>query len=94
MFRFWIDKEEWILRFSTHGQIENEIRQAIVTSIVQLGEKLATFSHGESFIIFHEKFGIIVFNIEKVPSLILTVLSIVPKEKWYVQKTSSIQPYQ
>ncbi|WP_077213721.1 hypothetical protein [Bacillus dakarensis] len=93
MFRFLIDQDEWILRFSTHVEVEDDDKQAIVEAIAQLDKTLLSFSHGESFIIFHESIGIIVFYIEKVPSLILSVISIVPKDKWYIQKNKSIQPY-
>jgi hypothetical protein len=93
MFRFLIDQDEWILRFSTHVEVENEDKQAIADAITQLDKTLSSFSHGESFIIFHENIGVIVFYIEKVPSLILSVVSIVPKDKWYIIKNNLIQPY-
>lgn len=93
MYRFSIDSDDWILRFSPHIQIELSIKQVIVSSIIQLGKELPSFSHGESFIIFNDHIGIIVFNVEKVPSLILTVSNIVSKDRWYVQKNLTIKPY-
>lgn len=93
MYRFSIDADDWILRFSPHIQIELSIKQVIVSSIIQLGKELPSFSHGESFIIINDHIGIIVFNVEKIPSLILTVSNIVSKDRWYVQKNLTIKPY-
>ena len=93
MYRFSIDADDWILRFSPHVEIEKEIKQIIVSSIIQLGEQLPSFPHGESFIIMNDQIGLIVFNVEKIPSLILTVSNIVSKDKWYVQENLAIRPY-
>lgn len=93
MYRFSIEKEDWILRFSPNLQIERETKKAIVNFIMQIGKDLSSYSHGESFVIFSESEGVIVFNIEKVPSFILTVSSAVPKDKWYVQNGSTVSAY-
>ncbi|MBS4190956.1 hypothetical protein KHA94_12260 [Bacillus sp. FJAT-49705] len=93
MFRFSIGADDWILRFSPHIQIESEIRKIIVSSIIQLGNELPSFSHGESFIIKSNHIGLIVFNVEKIPSFILTVSNIVSKDKCYIQENCTIRPY-
>ncbi|QED48359.1 hypothetical protein [Cytobacillus dafuensis] len=93
MFRFSIGADDWILRFSPHIQIDSEIRKIIVSSIIQLGNKLPYFSHWESFIIMDNQIGLIVFNVEKIPSLILTVSNIVSKDKCYIQENLMIRPY-
>ena len=93
MYRFSIDADDWILRFSPHVQIELDIKQIIVSSIIQLGKQLPSFSHGESFIIMNDHIGLIVFNVEKIPSLILTVSNIVSKDNWYIQENLTIKPY-
>ncbi|MEH7125215.1 hypothetical protein V7127_18545 [Bacillus sp. JJ1773] len=93
MYRFSIDKDDWILRFSPHVQIELGIKQIIVSSIAHLGKQLPSFPHGESFIIMNDQIGLIVFNVEKIPSLILTVSNIVSKDRWYIQENFTIKPY-
>ncbi|WNS73953.1 hypothetical protein RRV45_13600 [Bacillus sp. DTU_2020_1000418_1_SI_GHA_SEK_038] len=93
MYRFSIDKDDWILRFSPHVQIELDIKQIIVSSIVQLGKQLPSFPHGESFIIMNDQIGLIVFNVEKIPSLILTVSNIISKDRWYIQENYTLKPY-
>ncbi|KAB2338250.1 hypothetical protein F7731_01400 [Cytobacillus depressus] len=93
MYRFSIDQDNWILRFSPHVQIEADIKKIIVSSITQLGKELPSFSHGESFIIMSDDIGLIVFNVEKIPALILTVSNIVSKDKWYIQENLTIKPY-
>jgi hypothetical protein len=93
MYRFSIGNENWILRFSPNILLEDESKQAIVKSILQLGKELPTFSHGESFVIMNRKIGLIVFIIEKIPSLILTVSNIIEKEKWYIQTDNKIKKY-
>ncbi|MGM0899827.1 MAG: hypothetical protein ACQEXB_01730 [Bacillota bacterium] len=93
MYRFSIDGRDWILRFSQHLEIEEKERESIIHSVIK-GPKLKGFSHGDSFLLFDKEMGVIVFNIEKVPSSILTVSTIVPKEKWFIKNESSIDPYQ
>ncbi|MFK9093381.1 hypothetical protein [Bacillus salipaludis] len=87
MFRFSIEGEEWILRFSPQVFIEKEEKQAVLMSLLQIGDDLTNFSHGNSFIMFAKKIGAIVFDVERIPSLILTVSNIVPKENWYIQES-------
>ncbi|WP_313800539.1 hypothetical protein [Cytobacillus sp.] len=93
MYRFSIGSQEWILRFSPHIEIEPEIKQAIISTILQLGSELQTYSHGESFVIINDYVGIIVFNVEKIPSFILTVSNIVNEENWYIQKKLTLKKY-
>ncbi|NRG45065.1 hypothetical protein [Bacillus sp. CRN 9] len=83
MYRFSINHHEWILRFSVNVIIEKQERQRICKAIIQMGKELIHYSHGDSFIILDNEQGIIVFNIETIPSFILTVSNVIPKEDWY-----------
>lgn len=85
MYRFSIEGEEWILRFSPQVLIESNEKQAIIMSLLHIGNKLSAYSHGNAFIMFTKKIGAIVFEVERIPSLILTVSNIIPKECWYIQ---------
>jgi hypothetical protein len=85
MFRFTIEGEEWILRFSPQVFIDAAEKQAILMSLLHIGNDLANFPHGKAFIMFTKKIGAIVFDVERIPSLILTVSNIVPEENWYIQ---------
>ncbi|WP_223593369.1 hypothetical protein [Neobacillus bataviensis] len=85
MYRFSIDGDEWILRFSPQIRIEADEKQAIFMSLQQMSHKLATFSHGDAFIMFNRNIGAIVFNVERIPSFILTVSNIISEENWYIQ---------
>ncbi|WP_160721225.1 hypothetical protein [Bacillus sp. USDA818B3_A] len=91
MYRFSISGENWILRFSPQVLIEAEEKQAILMSLMHIGNELADFSHGSAFIMFAKKIGAIVFEVERIPSLILTVSNIVPEEHWYVQEKNSFK---
>ncbi|KLV27869.1 hypothetical protein CHH55_15315 [Niallia circulans] len=93
MYRFSIEKENWILRFTPNIVLEEDSKEALVKSILQLGSVLPSFSHGESFVILVKKIGLIVFIVEKIPSLILTVSNIIEKENWYIQTDSKIKKY-
>lgn len=93
MYRFSIEKENWILRFTPNIVLEEDSKEVVVKSILQLGNVLPSFSHGESFVIMVKKIGIIVFNVEKIPSFILTVSNIIEKEHWYIQIDSKIKKY-
>lgn len=93
MYRFSIEKENWILRFTPNIVLEEDSKEAVVKSILQLGSVLPSFSHGESFVILVKKIGLIVFIVEKIPSLILTVSNIIEKENWYIQTESKIKKY-
>lgn len=93
MYRFSIESENWILRFTPNVMLEDGSKQAIVNSILQLGKELSTFKHGEPFVILVKSIGLIVFNVEKIPSLILTVSNIIEKERWYIQKENKITKY-
>ncbi len=88
MYRFSIDGEEWILRFSPRVLIEAEEKQAIIMSLLHIGDDLASFPHGNAFIMFVNKIGAIVFDVERIPSLILKVSNIVPDENWYFQDSN------
>jgi len=83
MYRFSVEGEEWILRFSPNITIESEEKKAIIMSLLHIGDQLSSFSHGKAFIMFNEKIGAIIFEVERIPSLILTVSNIIPKENWY-----------
>jgi hypothetical protein len=85
MFRFSIDGEEWILRFSPQVSIESEERQAVLMSLLHISHDLSAFSHGAAFIMFTKKIGAFVFVVERIPSLILTVSTIIPRENWYFE---------
>lgn len=93
MYRFSIENENWILRFSPNVLLEEEERENIIKGVLQLGKELSTLSHGQSFVIMNETIGLIVFNVEKIPSFILTISNRVEKEKWYVQKKAGIEPF-
>lgn len=92
MFRFSIEGEEWILRFTPQVSIEADERQAILMSLQHISSNLSTFTHGDAFIMFTKKIGAIVFDVERVPSLILTVSNIISEEHWYYQD-SSVDPF-
>jgi hypothetical protein len=94
MYRFSIDGETWILRFSPHIFLEHAERQEIINLLIQLGKDLSRFSHGSAFCFFTEKMGLLVFDVERIPSLILTISNVVTKENWYVEKVSKMKPYQ
>lgn len=83
MYRFSIKGEEWILRFSPQVFIEAEEKQAILMSLFQIGNDLSSFSHGAAFLMFTKKIGAIVFDVQRIPSFILTVSNIIPEENWY-----------
>ena len=93
MYRFSIENENWILRFTPNIILEDDSKHAIVKSILQLGSALTSFSHGESFVIMVKQIGLIVFNVEKIPSLTLTVSNIIEKENWYIQTENKIKKY-
>ncbi|WP_042355330.1 hypothetical protein [Bacillus rubiinfantis] len=86
MYRFSIDQDHWILRFSPKIAIETEERQEIFLSILQMGNRLSRFSHGDSFLMFSKQIGAIIFEVETVPSFILTVSTIISEDNWYQQK--------
>ena len=83
MYRFSIDGAEWILRFSPQVYIESVEKQTILSAFLDIKGDLERYSHGSAFIIFTKKIGAIVFDVERVPSLILTVSNIIPEEHWY-----------
>lgn len=85
MYRFSIEKDEWVLRFSPKLSIDADERQMILMSLLHIGEKLSKYSHGDAFIIFTKKIGAIVFTVETIPSFILTVANIISEEYWYNQ---------
>jgi hypothetical protein len=93
MYRFSIDGSNWILRFSPNLEMEDDEKEEIIQSMVHLGPKLRGFSHGDSFLVFDKESGGIVFMVEKVPSLIVTVMTVVPEEQWFVKKSLQIEPY-
>ncbi|WP_445493033.1 hypothetical protein [Niallia sp. 03133] len=93
MYRFSIENENWILRFSPNIVLEDERKQAIVKTILQMGKELPTFSHGKSFVIMNKSIGLIVFNVEKIPSFILTVSNIIERDSWFELTENKIKKY-
>ena len=93
MFRLAIEEEEWIVRFSPHLSIDQEEREEIVEPLLRFGRVLSTFKHGDSFIIMNESIGMIVCRIEKIPSLILNISTVVPKNHWFVQKDHTLKKF-
>lgn len=79
--------EEWILRFSTHVLMDSDEKQEILMSLLHIGNDLSVFSHGAAFLMFSKKIGAIVFDVERIPSFILTVSNIIPEENWYNQNS-------
>ncbi|HAQ08010.1 MAG TPA: hypothetical protein DCR24_10985 [Bacillus bacterium] len=94
MYRFSIGDENWIILFSQHLSLDSKEKEAIIRSIAIMGPQWAGFSHGESFVIFHELIGAIVIRIEKIPSLILTVSAVVPRDRWYINDKNIIEPFE
>ena len=93
MYRFAIDGNNWIIRFSPHLGIEEEEKENVIRLVQEFETKVNGFSHGESFLLFDDKMGAIIFRIEKIPSSIFTVSTIVPKDKWYKKTSLAIEPY-
>lgn len=93
MFRFSIKDDNWIVRFSPNLNLEYQHKQAILNSIFQLDKELVNFAHGDAFAIFNDEIGLIIFNVEKIPSLILTISNIISKDNWYKQRDLKIIPY-
>jgi hypothetical protein len=92
MYRFSIEGDDWILRFSPQVFIDSDEKQTILLSLLHMGVDLENFPHGKAFIIFTKKIGAIVFNVERVPSLILTVSNIITEDNWYSQESSAMKP--
>jgi hypothetical protein len=88
MYRFSIEGDDWILRFSPQVFIDSDDKQTILLALMHMGVDLENYTHGSAFIIFTKKIGAIVFNVERIPSLILTVSNIIPEENWYSQESS------
>jgi len=87
MYRFSFGEEEWILRFAPQIAIEEEEKQNILIAMLQIGEEINSYSHGNAFIMFTKKIGAIIFVVETIPSFILTVSNIIPEENWYYQNS-------
>lgn len=87
MFRFSMEGEDWILRFSPQLSIEADEKQAILMSLLQIGDDVTNFSHGHAFIMFTKNIGAIVFEVERIPSFILTVSNIIPEDYWYTEES-------
>jgi hypothetical protein len=90
MYRFSIEGDEWILRFSPQVYMDSDEKQMILFALLHMGVKLDNYSHGSAFIIFTKKIGAIVFCVERIPSLILTVSNIIPEDHWYNQDLPSL----
>jgi hypothetical protein len=83
MFRFSLDEVEWILRFAKNIELDENKQQKIVCAIIELKEKLFIYHHGSSFAIFNDDLGLIILNIERIPSSIITVSNVITKQNWY-----------
>jgi hypothetical protein len=83
MYRFSIDGEEWIVRFSPQATFEGEERTAVLKAINNFKKNLILFTHGDAFLVSDQTIGVIVFKVERIPSLILTVCHIIPEERCY-----------
>jgi hypothetical protein len=94
MYRFLIEGETWIVRFSPHISLDQDERHKIVSLLIQLGKKIFGISHGRAFCVFSETMGLLVIEVERIPSLILTISNAVTKENWYIEKDSQIIPFQ
>jgi hypothetical protein len=46
---------------------------------------LSLFAHGEAFLVVDTTIGVLVFKVERIPSLILTVSNIIPEIHCYFQ---------
>jgi hypothetical protein len=92
MYRFSIEGDEWILRFSPQVYIDSDDKQTILFALLHMGVDLDKYSHRSAFIIFTKKIGAIVFDVERIPSLILTVSNIIPEDNWYSQEFPSMKP--
>jgi hypothetical protein len=92
MYRFSIEGDDWILRFTPQVFIDSDEKQTILLSLLHMGVDLENYTHGSAFIIFAEKIGAIVFDVERIPSLILTISNIIPEDNWYNQESSSMKP--
>jgi hypothetical protein len=91
MFRFSINGEEWILRFSPQVFIDSHEKQAILMSLLHIGNNLSAYSHGDAFLMFTKDIGAIVFDVERIPSFILTVSNIISEDDWYIHD-SALKP--
>ncbi|MDQ0272041.1 hypothetical protein [Cytobacillus purgationiresistens] len=93
MYRFSINQQEWILRFSINVTMEKLEKQRVFKAIVQMGSELIHFTHGDSFIIIDKEIGMVVFNVETIPSFILIVSNVVSDEDWYMYDGQMVKRY-
>lgn len=84
MYRFSIDGEDWILRFSPLIFLDDETKQAILQSLLQIGDDLGNITHGNALMMLDQTIGAIIFDVERIPSFILTVSNIIPTDRWYI----------
>jgi hypothetical protein len=91
MYQITIDEEKWIVRFSRHLSLELDERDKIVAQILRFGNQLAKFAHGESFAMIDDGNSMAVCQVKKIPSFILTILAVIPKEYWFVKENSEIR---
>jgi len=83
MYRFSIDGEDWILRFAPQATFESEEKEVIFKSILKIEKNLTSFTHGDAFLVDDKNIGIIVFKVERIPSFIISVCNIIPRERCY-----------
>ena len=92
MYRFSIGDEDWVIVFSQHLSLEKNEKDAAIHSIAIMGPRWSGFSHGESFVLFLDQIGAVVIRIEKIPSLILTVSAVGPRNRWFIKDHNNIIP--
>ncbi len=83
MFRLNKDGIEWIMIFSQGMTPDEEEKEAAYRAIMLSSSDLSDYSHGESLIIFDNIAGAIVIRVEKIPSFLLAILALVPREHWF-----------
>jgi len=83
MYRLAKGKEEVILRFSKKAPYKMEDREEICRLLLSGKINFNKLKTMESIVLFHTELGAIFVQIDRHPSLILTVTASVPKERWY-----------
>ncbi|CEG27575.1 hypothetical protein BN1002_02442 [Bacillus sp. B-jedd] len=83
MYRLAKGKEEIILRFSKKVPYKMEDREEICRLLMSGKINFDRMTTIDSIVLFHTELGAIFVQIDRHPSLILTVTASVPKERWY-----------
>lgn len=87
MYRIAKGKEEIILRFSKEADYKLEERDNICKMLMSGKINFDRMTSMDCIVLFHTELGAIFVQIERHPSLILTVTASVPKERWYNMKS-------